>query len=142
MLNEDKIRLMTKITMFEGKERRKIECANRYFLWDYTVRGLLRAFFGYTACFALLFGVWGLYNVEQIFNNFTLDTVFAIGGRAVWVYVVGLVCYLLIALVVAIARHQSAQRALVQYLGKLKHLEKRYGPKEQAKTAGKGGRSA
>ena len=45
MLNEEKIKLMTGIAMFEKKEGKKIFPLNRYFKSDYISSHLMAAFF-------------------------------------------------------------------------------------------------
>ena len=48
MLNEEKIKLMTSIGMFEKREGRRIFMVNRFFRSDYIGRHGLRAFLGFT----------------------------------------------------------------------------------------------
>ena len=48
MLNEDKIKLMTSIAMFEKREGKHIAPANRFFRSDYISGRIMRSFFVYT----------------------------------------------------------------------------------------------
>ena len=73
MLNEEKIKLMTGIAMFEKKEGKKIFPLNRYFKSDYISSHLLGAFFGYTLCSGLIAVLWGLYHLEQLLNSLQVD---------------------------------------------------------------------
>lgn len=77
MLNEDKIRLMTSIAMFEKHERKHIFPASRYFRSDYISGRMLRSFFAYTVCFILCAMMWVLSNMEQLLNVMELDAVIA-----------------------------------------------------------------
>ena len=48
MLNEDKIKLMTGIALFEKREGKRIFPVNRFFRSDYISRHMFRSFFSYT----------------------------------------------------------------------------------------------
>ena len=66
MLNEDKIKLMTGIAMFEKREGKRIFPVNRYFCSDYISSHMIGSFFYYTVSFALGALVWVLYNIEYL----------------------------------------------------------------------------
>jgi len=68
MLNEDKIKLMTSISMFEKKEGRRVFPMSRYFRGDYVSSHMVRSFVGYTFCWILGTVVWVLYKVELLFS--------------------------------------------------------------------------
>ena len=54
MLNEEKVRYMTGLAIFEKNEGRKIFPINRYFKKDYVGGQMFRSFFGYTFCYLLM----------------------------------------------------------------------------------------
>ena len=72
MLNEDKIKLMTNVSMFEKHEEKYISLATRFFRSDYISRNLLRAFLGYTLCWVLGFLLVILYRAEEILSSFSI----------------------------------------------------------------------
>lgn len=126
MLNDEKIRLMTGIAMFEKREGKRIFPANRYFKRDYIGSHLLRSFFSYTLCFALCLVVWALYSMENLFSAMNLDDI----GNMIWktgsLYAAGLVLYLILTAYVYNKRYEYAKRGMRVYLAKLKRLEKKY----------------
>ena len=69
MLNEDKIRLMTSIAMFEKREGRAIFPASRYFKNDYISSRMLRSFFFYTFSYLLCMLVWRRRRVCSIWQG-------------------------------------------------------------------------
>ena len=71
MLNEDKIKLMTELALFEKKHASQMKTVNQYFKSDYISRNLLRGFISYTLCSILLFGMWVLFNVEVVLSEGT-----------------------------------------------------------------------
>ena len=126
MLNEDKIRLMTSIAMFEKHERKHIFPASRYFRSDYISGRMLRSFFAYTVCFILCAMMWVLSNMEQLLNVMELDAVIAAVRTGAVLYVTGLILYLIITWFVSSRRYEYARRSMRVYIAKLKRLEKRY----------------
>lgn len=126
MLNEEKVKLMTGIAMFEKKEGKKIFPIHRYFKSDYISRHLLTAFFGYTLCCLLIICLWILYRLEQLLTMMNVEQVFALGKRFALFYLLGLVVYLLITFLVYKRRYEYASKGLRVYVAKLKRLEKRY----------------
>jgi len=66
MLNEDKIRLMTKAASFEAGEGKEALSMNRYFRSDYISLQLIFAWISYTVSFALCMGLWGFYNMKYL----------------------------------------------------------------------------
>lgn len=133
MLNEDKIKLMTGIAMFEKKEGKRIFSVNRYFRGDYISSHLLRSFFCYTFCYLLCLVIWILYNSERLLNVMDLGEVIYIGKRGMFLYLAGLVFYLIVTAVVYSRRYDYAKRGMKVYVTKLKRLEKRYEFQSRAK---------
>ena len=64
MLNEEKIRLMTGIAMFEKKMMKESIPANRYFKSDYVGSHLIRSFIAYSLTVCLCLVLWVLYRFD------------------------------------------------------------------------------
>ncbi len=137
MLNEDKIKLMANISMFENHQKKYISLVTRYFKSDYISRNLLRAFFGYTLCWALGFLLVILYRAEGIFASMDFAALQEQAVRYGKFYVAGLVCYLLIALIVSVRRYNRGLKEQKIYIAKLRRLEKRYEFQNRTKELGK-----
>lgn len=139
MLNEEKIKLMTGIAMFEKKEGKKIFPLNRYFKSDYISSHLLAAFFGYTFCGFLAAVLWGLYHLEELLNSLQMEELLALGKFFALYYLAGLFLYLLIVFLVYRQRYEYAKGGLRVYVAKLKRLEKRYAKQNREKEMTKEG---
>ena len=139
MLNEDKIKLMTGIAMFEKREGKRIVPVNRYFRGDYISRHVLRSFFFYTISYLLCCLIWVLYNVEYLLNDIGLEDVVLTGKKAAGLYVIGLALYLFITVLVYRKRYEYSRRGMKVYTAKLKRLEKRYEFQSRAKELTKEG---
>lgn len=139
MLNEDKIKLMTSIAMFEKREGKRIFPVNRYFRGDYISRYLFRSFFAYTLCYALCCVIWTLYNVEMLLNYAGLDEAVMVVKKGALIYIAGLILYLAITYLVYRRRYEYARRGMKVYVAKLKRLERRYEFQSRAKELTKEG---
>jgi hypothetical protein len=139
MLNEDKMRLMTGIAMFEKREGKYISPANRYFRGDYISMHLLRSFFAFTVCFVLCVGIWVLYNIDNLLNVMELDDVVWDMKAGGILYLAGLIFYLIVTWIVYNRRYEVAKRGMNVYLTKLKRLSRRYEYQDRTKEMTKEG---
>ncbi len=126
MLNEDKIRLMTGIAMFEKKAQKDIFPVNRYFKSDYIGCHMIRSFLSYTFTCVICAGLWLLYSIEDILNTMDPAGLFAAARRLGILYILGLILYLAITRKIYSVRYDIASKSLKVYQAKLKRLEKKY----------------
>ena len=77
MLNEEKIRIMTGIAMFEKKAGRDILPASRYFKSDYVGGRMIRSFIFYTFSSMLCLALWVLYQMEDIMSTMDVTALLA-----------------------------------------------------------------
>ena len=139
MLNEDKIKLMTGIAMFEKREGKKIFSVNRYFKGDYVSSNMIRSFFSYTFCYLLGVLLWVLYHVENLLNSLDIGYLIQIGTKIGILYLAGLILYEMITFYVYRKRYEYARRGMKVYVAKLKRLEKRYEFQTKSKELAKEG---
>lgn len=134
MLNEEKVRYMTDLAIFEKNKGRKIFPVNRYFKRDYVGRQMFRSFFGFTFSFLLLFFLWVLYKLDVILGSAALDEV--AGWLKGWgiAYVAGLLLYLFITWRVYSDRYDYASRSQTMYTARLRHLAKKYEKEKKEQT--------
>lgn len=126
MLNEDKIKLMTSISMFEKKEGKRMFPARQYFKSDYVGSHMIRSFLSYTFCWLVMVGIWILYNIEDVFGSLVLDHLWRVLLFYGIFYGAGLLLYLAVTFRIYSKRYTYASRELKMYVAKLKRLEKRY----------------
>ena len=140
MLNEEKIRLMTGIAMFEKKAVKETFPVNRYFKSDYVGSHMIRSFIVYTVAWVLCFALWLLYKFEDILN--TMDpSVLVSSARTVGLYyLAGLALYLFITYRVYSRRYSEAVQNMKIYQAKLRRLERRYEAQAAPKESEEGKR--
>ena len=138
MLNEEKVRYMTELAIFEKKRGKEIFSINRYFKSDYVGIQMFRSFFGYTFSYLLILLLWALYKLEDILGSISFEGAARLGALCGFWYLLGLAVYLGISCVIAQRRYNYASRYQIMYSAKLKHLLNRYG--EGDGTSYKGGK--
>lgn len=126
MLNEEKIKLMTSIGMFEKREGKRVFLVNRFFRSDYIGRYMLRSFIGFTLCWMMGTALVVIYKAEDLLGALDFSRLREFAGLYVTAYAVCLCAYLLITYVVYWRRYEYAKRGMKVYTAKLKRLEKRY----------------
>ncbi len=137
MLNEDKIKLMASIALFEKKEGKYTFVVNRYFKSDYIGRNMVRSFIGYTFCWLLGLFLLFLYKAEDIFSVMSLEELQKYGEKLIIGYVAGLVVYLAVTVVVYFIKYNHGVQGMKVYMAKLRRLEKRYEFQNRAKELGR-----
>lgn len=142
MLNEEKIRYMTELAIFEKNEGKRIFPVNRFFKRDYVGGQMFRSFFGYTFSFLLIGLTWAMYRLDVIMGGAGADLIFAWIRNGCLAYAGGLFVYLVITWKISSRRYDIAARSQTMFTARLKHLIRRYG-KDQPDTGreNRGGRS-
>ena len=126
MLNEEKIKLMTGIAMFEKKAEKEIFPVNRYFKSDYISSHMIRSFIAYNFTCVLCLCLWLLYSIEDILNTLDPEALIATAKHMGVYYAVGLVIYLFITYRIYARRYDFASKSMKIYHAKLRRLEKKY----------------
>ena len=142
MLNEEKVRYMTQLAIFEKRVGKKIFPINRYLKKDYVGGQMFRSFFGYTFCYLLFLLMWVLYKLDELLNEMSIDEILDAAKKWGVIYAAGLVLYLIVTWIVYSKRYDYAARSQTMYTSKLKHLMRRYEKERpERKRDNRGGRA-
>ena len=66
MLNEERIRLMTKMASYEEGEGKEYMPIKQYYRKDYVGLGMIKTFITSSIAFGILFLCWVLYDMDNI----------------------------------------------------------------------------
>ena len=142
MLNEEKVRYMTELAIFEKNQGRRIFPVNRFFKSDYVGGQMFRAFFGYTFSFFLILLTWGIYKLDVIMGGAEISQIHSWITNGVLAYGGGLFLDLMITWRVSARRYDIASRTQTMFTARLRHLVKRYGKdRPDAGRENRGGRT-
>lgn len=126
MLNEDRIKLMTEIAIYEKKENRGALHINHFFRRDYIGGKMMKAAVDITLSFMIFAGLWAVYNAEELLMTVEIERFLQLGRSFALCYVAALLVYLAIAYGVYSLRYHDMKRSIKGYQTRLKRLEKRY----------------
>ena len=130
MLNEDKIRIMTRMAMYEKKEGKRDSRTDAWFKGDYISKALLGSFITGTIAFVIIFMIYALDSVEELMLTLYSMDVIALVSRVFLVYIIFMACFEVITWVVYSVRYDKAQKGLHRYYKDVKRLTDEYGGKD------------
>ncbi len=133
MLNQEKVRIMTKLAIYEegkGKEELKI---NKYFRFDYIRLQVVKGFVSCTLGFLLILGLTALYQMEYLILNITKLNFTEIGKYILLIYIMVGIFYIIIAGANATIKYNRTKKGLTEYNSFLSKLKNFYNTENVAK---------
>lgn len=126
MLDEEKIRLMTKVTIYEKNEELRDLALSRFYKEDYVKYGCLRTLVVTTFCYWMCIGVYILLSFEQVLNELNEMDYFKVITKLMLGYVVVLAIFYVYGFIVYNHKFRKARPRLLRYNRYLKKLIKLY----------------
>lgn len=126
MLNEERIKLMTKMAAYEENEGRKNMAIGSYFRGDYIELHMLKSIFSATIAYFVLFGMYIYYDFEIFMQNIYKMDLVQFGKDVLFYYFIFVVVYALISYIVYSYRYSKAKKSLKRYFYNLKQLSALY----------------
>ncbi len=126
MVNEDKIKLMTKLAVYEQGEGKKTLPVMQYFQGDYIVFNVIKTFISITVAYGIILLMACVLGNQYLMENIHKMSIEQIVGRVVFGYILVLAVYLTVALVVYTKRYSEAKRSAKKYYNQLKKLSSYY----------------
>lgn len=133
MLNERKIRLMTKLAVFEEKEGKEDIKLVKYYKNDFVRYQLIKTMLSVTLGYALILIMIAFYKIEFLITKMIELDYIAIGKTVLGVYVILLTVYVLISLIGYSLKFESSRKKINQYMKNLKMLRKFYREEDSSK---------
>ena len=93
MINEEKVKIMTKLAMYEQGKGRKYLPVSRYYRSDYIGLALIKNFFLITIGYVLIVAAVAVYFGEYLLENIHKMNLVALGAYIIIGYLVVLVFY-------------------------------------------------
>ena len=126
MLNNEKIRLMTRMASFDEIEGKKDIAVNGYFRGDYICFQVVKSAIYGTVAFGVVLALYLLYNLETFLADFYKMDMMTFAKDWLTRYVVVLLAYLLISYFVYAFRFTRSKRRIRMYQQQLKKLHQIY----------------
>ena len=138
MINEEKVKCMTKAAVYENSPEKKNIGIDSYFRGDYLGLQLVKSALAYTAAFCILAAIWAMSRMEEItlklshaaYLNYLIKILLIL-------FVIGLVFYEIAVYIYYSKKYQNAKQSVQEFHTYLKRIHKFYEAEESAeeKTA-------
>lgn len=126
MLNEKRIRIMTKLAVYEEKEGASDARIDGYFENDYIFSHMIGSFVSGTIAFVIMAAVYCAYNADTVIYRFIENQFSGMMGRFLVFYIPFIAVYLVITFAVYRYRFAAMRRRVRRYRRDLEHLAAGY----------------
>ena len=125
MINEEKVKIMNKLAMYEKGEGRKYLPVSKYYRSDYIGLALIKNFFLITIAYILILAIGVGYFAEELLDNVNKMNLVGIGVGLIVVYLILLVLYSLVIYAIYSVKYSRAKKSVKKYyvqLGKIAQM--------------------
>lgn len=126
MLNENKVKMMTKMAIYEKNEGRRMLKTARYFKSDYIAFGILKTLITTSIAYIIMLIMYVLYNMESIIKDINKIDYTEVGTNLIIGYVAIIAVFSAIAFVVYGKQYDNSRNGLKRYFSRLNKLERFY----------------
>lgn len=133
MLNEEKVKCMTKAAAYENGPHKKNIRIDSYFRGDYIGLQMVKSGIAYTAAFFIIVAMWAMTRIEELMLKVSraayLESMIKI---LIVLFVCGLVLYEIAVYAYYSRKYQSAKKSVKGFHAYLKRIHKFYEAEESA----------
>ena len=134
MVNEERLRPMVKMAMFDKNDGAECKPMIEYAREDYVAMQLLGSFITGTIAYVILFAMWALCDIDRLLGMITADKlmnfIYSVGIR----YIIFLGVYLILTYVVYHLRYSEGRKKVKKYFSSLKKINNIYEREEKIKA--------
>lgn len=130
MVNEERIKLMTRMAAYEKEEHKKNKTIVSFFKSDYISMQILKSIVYTTIAFAIMFGLYVLYDFEIFMKEIYQMDIFEFAKSVIIVYGIFMGIILVITYIVSLYQYNRALQSTKLYYANLKKLSQDYGEEE------------
>ena len=137
MINEEKVKIMTKIAMYEQGAGKKYLPVSKYYRSDYIGLALIKNFFLVTMGYVMAIAAVAVYFGEYLMENLHKMDLVSLGIYIIIGYVAVLVGYSILTYIQYSVKYFKAKKSVKEYYTQLTELSKIY-TREEKRSAGRG----
>lgn len=125
MLNNEKIILMTKLSLYEQNNQKKEIKSSRYFKGDYMSLKMLNSFVCVTVGYLLCLILWFMYKSDKVISGLTTTgKLIALVVVLLLIYVIAVAAYMIFSYAFYSHKFKTIRKNLKEYNGDLKTLHR------------------
>lgn len=141
MVNEEKVKLMTKLAIYESTKGKKQLNISKYYKRDYVRYNMFKTAVAATVAFILLLAIYVMLHMEELLLALNDMDILQEAEKLGIFYLVYLVVYMLIARLVYAKKYENIKPNVIQYNHNLKKLKEMYEKEEKELREKRVGRS-
>ena len=126
MLNEERVKLMTRMASYESGEGKKSMNIGKYFRGDYISVQVLKSTINATIAFVICFALYLFYDLERFLQDIYDMDLLQFAKDVLLIYVVVVVGYGIISYLIYSSRYKKARKSLKTYYNNLRKLSGLY----------------
>lgn len=126
MVNEKRVKLMTRMAAYEDGEFRRNKAVIGFFRSDYISLQMVKTVIATTIAYAILVGLYVMYDFEAFMKEIYQMDLFQFVKTVIVLYLVMLSIFILITYVVSLYRYNRCLQSTRLYYGNLKKLSQLY----------------
>lgn len=134
MVNEERVKQLYKIAIYEQSEEKNHRETGLYYRSDYIGKEVVKSFFTGSIAYIIMATLWGMSNLDLVMHQINtleiIDTVVVMVG----LYLLFLVVYLFATAVVYYIRYKKSKKKLDAYVSDLKVAHNMFEREEKLKS--------
>jgi len=134
MIQEERVKQMTKTAVYEDGEGKKYIRMTHFFRKDYIGWELVKSFIYGTLAFILLCVIWVSYEMNNLIDHLTKLDFFGLGTNILVKYIIFIIVYLLLTYNIYSVRYKNGRKHTKQFYNQLKKVSKLYEQEERGRT--------
>lgn len=133
MINQERVKQLYKIALYEQKEEKKYEVTGRFYKSDFIGKEVIKSIFSGTIAYGLMVVMWVIVNLEELAQMLVNFEILEVALKLGLLYVGFLVIYLFATILVYNIRYNKGRKKLEEYMQHLKVVNKMYERDEKLK---------
>lgn len=138
MINEKKIRLMTRAAMIEERDKKGIFISKKFYFNDYVIFQTLKAVIGMTVAYAFVVLFIFLYHIDDINESSSANNIITQGKLFIFIYIGVLIVTVIITILACYDSFKESKLELREYNRIIRTLNKENTKIEEMITSKKG----
>lgn len=126
MLNEDKVRLMTRLSIYEKRDGKRTIPVGKYHKKDYVALKIFQTLLAVAVAYICMIGIWVLTQLETILENLNSLNYVSLGVKLLAGFTVLELVFAFLALVIYRKKYEKAKKSLKGYYNNLRKLGNYY----------------
>lgn len=122
MLNEERIKLMTKMASYEANEGKRNQSIGSYYRGDYISKQVIKSIICGTIAFIVVFALYVFYDFEVFMSDIYSLDLLQMSKQLLVAYIAFILIYSIISYLVYTHRYAQAKKRLKTYYNNLKKL--------------------